>query len=86
MKRIFLRALACVTLLGSIVIATLIPIQGCFDNGTCVTMSLLHTRAGFSQYWNWDYRWGWRIALVAIGVAGVLASFAVTSRNRSGSA
>jgi len=86
-KQMFVRAVGFGALLGSWVVAARIPIQGCFDNGTCVTMSLLHSKAGFSQYWNWDYRWGWQIVLVVIGVAAVLTAFAVTSRsNRSGDA
>jgi hypothetical protein len=76
----FVRAVGCGALLGSWVAAALIPIQGCFDNGTCVSMSLLDSRAGFSQYWNWDYRGGWRVVFVVIGVAAVRTAFAVTSR------
>lgn len=84
-KQTFIRAVGWGVLLISLVVAALIPIQGCFDNGTCVSMSLLHRKEGFSQYWNWDYRWGWRIVLVVIGVAAVRTAFAVTSRsNRSG--
>jgi hypothetical protein len=84
-KQSLVRAVGSGALLGCWVVAALIPIQGCFDNGTCVTMSLLHSRAGFSQYWDWDYRWG--IVLVVIGVAAVRTAFALTSRSgRSGGA
>lgn len=87
MKQTYVRAIGLGVLLSSILIAAVIPINGCFDNGTCVTISLLHSKAGFSEYWNWDYRLGLRIIAVVIGVAAALTAFAVTSRSaRSGGA
>jgi hypothetical protein len=86
-KKTLVRVTGLGALLGCWVVAALIPIQGCFDNGTCVSISLLQSRVGFSQYWDWDYRWGWRFVLVVIGVAAVRTAFAITSpRNRSGGA
>jgi hypothetical protein len=85
-KQTLVRAAGFAALLGCWVVAALIPVRGCFDNGTCVTMSLLRSKAGFSEYWTWDYRWGWRIIAVVIGVAAMRTAFAVTTRsNASGS-
>ena len=86
MKQTYVRAVGLGGLLSSILIAAVIPIKGCFDSGTCVTISLLHSKAGFSQYWNWDYRWGLRIVAVVIGVAAALTAFAVTSLSASSGA
>jgi phage shock protein PspC (stress-responsive transcriptional regulator) len=47
---------------------------------------LLHSKGGFSEYWNWDYRWGLRIVAIVIGVAAALTAFAVTRSARSGGA
>jgi hypothetical protein len=80
-KQVFVRAVGVGVLLGALLIAALVPIKGCFDNGTCITVSLLHSKAGFSQYWSWDYRWGLRIVAVVIGAAAALIAFAVTSRS-----
>jgi hypothetical protein len=79
-KQTYIRAVGVAALLGSFLIAAVIPVKGCFDNGTCVTISLLHSKAGFSQFWSWDYRWGLRIVALVIGVAAVLTAFAMTSR------
>jgi hypothetical protein len=81
-KQTYVRASGLGVLLSSILIAAVIPIKGCFDNGTCVTIPLLHSKAGFSRYWNWDYRWGLRIVAVVIGVAAAMTAFAVDVAER----
>jgi hypothetical protein len=86
-KQVFVRGVGVEVLFGSLLVAALVPFKGCFDNGTCVTMSLLHSKAGFSRYWSWDYRWGLRIVAIVIGAAAALIAFAVTSRSdRAGGA
>jgi hypothetical protein len=85
-RQMHLLGIGWAVLVGCVLIALSIPIKACFpDTGSCLTMSPFHGKAGFSNYWMWDYQWPFRIVAVVVGVVGLLAAYWITWRsNRSG--